>query len=212
MVAQEEHEIGGGAADVPKDAGALILGSAHVLAAGPSSVARNFKRGTKRPVCTHCGLIGHAIDKCYHKIAYPPKYRTKGKVGAAVAISGANEVLPGDNNGLAPEGDSGGSGGVTISHQQYQALYFLFKGHGSVSSAWGPVLESVVSYVTMMLDQMLLHQTFSMYLLHLKDLLHQRIFLLPKGFVSTWVTSLYRVSLRQKLLFLGLPQKMSIEL
>ncbi|CAN1281608.1 hypothetical protein LINPERPRIM_LOCUS17799 [Linum perenne] len=99
-------------------------------------------------MCTYCGLIGHTIDKCYRKIGYPPGYRNKGKAVAAVAVSGASEILSGDSSGGLPEADAGGSGGVTISQQQYQALYSLFQGHSSASSALGPVPGSIVSCVT----------------------------------------------------------------
>ncbi|CAN1796627.1 hypothetical protein LINPERHAP1_LOCUS20967 [Linum perenne] len=147
MVAQEEQEIGGGAAaGVHQDDGVPNLGSTHVLAAGSSNAGANsqFKRGTKRPLCSYCGLIGHTIEKCYRKNGYPPGYRNKGKALMAVHNSspGASAV---DVAGTLPEGESGG---VTISQQQYQALYSLFQGHGSAASALGPAPGSVVSCVS----------------------------------------------------------------
>ncbi|CAN1165953.1 hypothetical protein LINPERPRIM_LOCUS34022 [Linum perenne] len=151
MVAQEEQEIGGGAAaDVRPDAGVTNLGSTHVLAAGPSSSTAGataganpqFKRGTKRPLCSYCGLIGHTIEKCYRKNGYPPGYRNKGKALMAVHNSSPGAV---DVGGALPEGESGG---VTISQQQYQALYSLFQGHGSAVSALGPAPASIVSCVS----------------------------------------------------------------
>jgi hypothetical protein len=42
----------------------------------------------ERPMCTHCGLLGHTIEKCYKLHGYPPRYKfTKGK-----QISSANQV------------------------------------------------------------------------------------------------------------------------
>jgi hypothetical protein len=42
----------------------------------------------ERPMCTHCGLLGHTIEKCYKLHGYPPGYKfTKGK-----QISSANQV------------------------------------------------------------------------------------------------------------------------
>ena len=41
----------------------------------------NFKNGFKKDkgVCPHCGLIGHAVDKCYKLHGYPPGYKFKNK-------------------------------------------------------------------------------------------------------------------------------------
>lgn len=30
-----------------------------------------------RPVCTHYGVAGHIIDKCYKLHSYPPGFKTK---------------------------------------------------------------------------------------------------------------------------------------
>jgi hypothetical protein len=37
----------------------------------------------EKPVCTHCGLMGHTMDKCYKLHGYLPGYKTRGK-GVAV--------------------------------------------------------------------------------------------------------------------------------
>jgi hypothetical protein len=37
----------------------------------------------ERPQCTHCGLLGHTIDKCYKLHGFPPGYKTRGKTPAA---------------------------------------------------------------------------------------------------------------------------------
>ena len=37
----------------------------------------NGKR--ERPVCSHCGILGHVVDKCYKIHGYPPGYKNKGK-------------------------------------------------------------------------------------------------------------------------------------
>jgi hypothetical protein len=33
----------------------------------------NFRK--ERPLCTHCGLLGHLVDKCYKLHGYPPGYK-----------------------------------------------------------------------------------------------------------------------------------------
>ena len=29
----------------------------------------------ERPLCTHCGLLGHTVDKCYKLHGFPPGYK-----------------------------------------------------------------------------------------------------------------------------------------
>uniref|UniRef100_A0A2N9GYQ8 Reverse transcriptase Ty1/copia-type domain-containing protein n=1 Tax=Fagus sylvatica TaxID=28930 RepID=A0A2N9GYQ8_FAGSY len=36
----------------------------------------------ERPTCTHCGLLGHTVDKCYKLHGFPPGYKTLGKAPA----------------------------------------------------------------------------------------------------------------------------------
>ena len=33
----------------------------------------------ERPLCTHCNMLGHTVDKCYKRHGYPPRYKHKGK-------------------------------------------------------------------------------------------------------------------------------------
>ena len=37
----------------------------------------NGKR--ERPICSHCGILGHVVDKCYKIHGYPHGYKKKGK-------------------------------------------------------------------------------------------------------------------------------------
>ncbi|KAL5789092.1 hypothetical protein ACOSQ2_003980 [Xanthoceras sorbifolium] len=32
-----------------------------------------------RPICSHCGIMGHTMDRCYKLHRYPPGYKPKGK-------------------------------------------------------------------------------------------------------------------------------------
>ena len=36
----------------------------------------------ERPMCTHCGLLGHTVDKCYKLHGFPPGYKARGKAPA----------------------------------------------------------------------------------------------------------------------------------
>ena len=41
---------------------------------------KGFNKGKSgRPQCTHCGLLGHVVDKCYKLHGYPPGYKSKNK-------------------------------------------------------------------------------------------------------------------------------------
>jgi hypothetical protein len=55
-----------------------------VKSEGPRYGAYKQSSGQKkeRPLCTHCGLLGHTMDKCYKLHGYPPGYRTRGKAPA----------------------------------------------------------------------------------------------------------------------------------
>ena len=39
----------------------------------------------ERPICTHCGLTGHTIDRCYKLHGFPPGYKPKGKAQTQMA-------------------------------------------------------------------------------------------------------------------------------
>jgi transposase InsO family protein len=51
---------------------------------GPKYSANKQSTGHKkeRPLCSHCGLLGHTMDKCYKLHGFLPGYRTRGKVPA----------------------------------------------------------------------------------------------------------------------------------
>ncbi|KHN13718.1 hypothetical protein glysoja_047572, partial [Glycine soja] len=74
LVVQEEKQ---------KEVGASTSASevSHAFALKPSSVARNhpincFKRSSKnRPLCAHCGMLGHTQDRCFKLHGYPPNYK-----------------------------------------------------------------------------------------------------------------------------------------
>jgi hypothetical protein len=37
----------------------------------------------ERPLCSHCGITSHTVDKCYKLHGYPPEYKFKNKVHSA---------------------------------------------------------------------------------------------------------------------------------
>ncbi|XP_021899482.1 uncharacterized protein LOC110815834 [Carica papaya] len=36
-------------------------------------------QGRRRPICSHCGLVGHTVDRCYRLHGYPPGLKPKPK-------------------------------------------------------------------------------------------------------------------------------------
>ncbi|XP_075649955.1 uncharacterized protein LOC142620476 [Castanea sativa] len=36
-----------------------------------------------RPVCSHCGKVGHVMEECYILVGFPPGYKQKGRVAMA---------------------------------------------------------------------------------------------------------------------------------
>ena len=50
-----------------------------------SNNGKNFKGniGKGRPVCSHCGKVGHIMEKCYKLVGYPLGYKQKGRVAMA---------------------------------------------------------------------------------------------------------------------------------
>ena len=42
-------------------------------------------------MCSHCGKLGHVMEKCYKLVGFPPGYKQKGRVAMA------NQVLVEDD-------------------------------------------------------------------------------------------------------------------
>uniref|UniRef100_A0A803QSI5 Retrotransposon gag domain-containing protein n=1 Tax=Cannabis sativa TaxID=3483 RepID=A0A803QSI5_CANSA len=39
---------------------------------------QSYNKGDKRPTCSHCGVPGHTIAKCYRINGYPPRHKSYG--------------------------------------------------------------------------------------------------------------------------------------
>ncbi|KAJ1380923.1 hypothetical protein SESBI_45579 [Sesbania bispinosa] len=61
-----------------------IVESPHAFAV--KVLAKTSKPGKKdRPLCTHCGILGHTIDKCFKLHGYPLGFKNKSKGQNVVA-------------------------------------------------------------------------------------------------------------------------------
>ena len=49
--------------------------------------ASKYNGKKERPVCSHCGILGHVVDKCYKIHGYPPGCKNKGKGHSANQVS-----------------------------------------------------------------------------------------------------------------------------
>ena len=82
----------------------------------------NFKC-KERPLCTHCGKLGHTVDKCYKLHGFPPGFKFKNNKNATTHQVSSNLELI-QANALVGVTDSASSMPVSqapaFTHDQYQ--------------------------------------------------------------------------------------------
>ena len=74
---------------------------AESTALATKNLGSNFK-GKDRPFCTHCGKLGHTMDKCYKLHGFPPGFKFKNNKNAtAHQVSTNLELFQGNaSNGI----------------------------------------------------------------------------------------------------------------
>ncbi|KAG6721636.1 hypothetical protein I3842_03G121500 [Carya illinoinensis] len=78
LTLQEEKQRKVVGSSILSESAALF--SKNVAPASTSSTnVKNYQKSRSRSVCTHCGLIGHTVDRCYKLHGYPPGYRHNAK-------------------------------------------------------------------------------------------------------------------------------------
>ena len=83
LVVQEQRQRSiGSRSSAPSDSMAFNASSPAPSVATASS---HNKPRRDRPICTHCGLIGHTVDRYYKLHGFPPGYKPKGKAQAQMA-------------------------------------------------------------------------------------------------------------------------------
>lgn len=75
VVQQERHDEQPGIESIPIDSAAFAT---RTQRSGYNDNARQGSQGP-RPKCTHCGLLGHTIDKCYRIHGCPPGSTVKSR-------------------------------------------------------------------------------------------------------------------------------------
>ncbi|XP_030943722.1 uncharacterized protein LOC115968456 [Quercus lobata] len=79
---EKQRSVGQGSNNGP------FVESNALAAKGISIGSKNNKgKGKERPICSHCGLQGHTVEKCYKLHGYPPSYKAKGKASLANQVS-----------------------------------------------------------------------------------------------------------------------------
>ena len=63
----------------------------------------NNPKGKDRPLCTHCGKLGHTVEKCYKLHGFPPGYKFKNKNMMAHQVSAITNQF--QNHCLTPNID-----------------------------------------------------------------------------------------------------------
>ena len=56
-------------------------------------------KGKDRPVCTHCGKLGHTVEKCFKLHGFPPGFKPKGKTSMVNQV-GVQEDLVENNQSV----------------------------------------------------------------------------------------------------------------
>jgi hypothetical protein len=88
-----------------------------------SSRGKGYSKGKDRPVCSHCGITGHTMEKCYRLHGFPPGFQfNKGKN----APSAANQVSS-ETKSEIPQ--------LPITYDQCQQLMNMFKPSSSETSS-----------------------------------------------------------------------------
>ena len=79
---EKQRSVGQGSDNGP------FVESTALAVKGTSIGSKNNKgKGKERPICSHCGLQGHTVEKCYKLHGYPPGYKAKGKASLVNQVS-----------------------------------------------------------------------------------------------------------------------------
>ena len=83
---EKQSSIGQGSSNGPFVESTALAGKVMIHGSKP------FKKGKERPTCSHCGLLGHTIEKCYKVHGYPPRYKTKAQANQVLSLDSIQEL------------------------------------------------------------------------------------------------------------------------
>uniref|UniRef100_A0A2N9F6C1 Retrotransposon Copia-like N-terminal domain-containing protein n=1 Tax=Fagus sylvatica TaxID=28930 RepID=A0A2N9F6C1_FAGSY len=99
LVSQEERqrELTSGPMMHADNSGPTVLAVANYKPYGGN---KNFGR-KERPVCSHCGITGHIVEKCYKIHGYPPGYKSRARLAANQVTASTVGHYDGNTHGNA---------------------------------------------------------------------------------------------------------------
>ncbi|XP_010519642.1 PREDICTED: uncharacterized protein LOC104799038 [Tarenaya hassleriana] len=107
-----------------------------------ATISGNQFRPKQKPLCTHCGMYGHTVNKCYKLHGYPPGYRRNQRISDTKTISVSPRPPPSKSIVAAVRTDSGlhnsnnsFSENDLFSPQQLQKLYHMLGERLNMNSA-----------------------------------------------------------------------------
>lgn len=116
---------------------------------------RNFKNnnGKGRSICSHCGKLGHIMEKCYRIVSYAPGYNQKRKGSTVNQVSSQEEYSDGNgqnfnnsaNQGLNFSNSVGQNQSFPFSQKQYRQLLILLDNQFSNESSKETYLACAVN-------------------------------------------------------------------
>ncbi|RVW31674.1 Retrovirus-related Pol polyprotein from transposon RE2 [Vitis vinifera] len=111
--------------------------SSRFQAASKASSPTNSSRSRKdRPLCTHCNILGHTVDRCYKIHGYPPGFRNRPNFKPNG--SRPNQMLPNSlhtNQLTLIDGSTASASPPPLTHDQHNQLLALLSLHSSSGSS-----------------------------------------------------------------------------
>ncbi|RVW90476.1 Retrovirus-related Pol polyprotein from transposon RE1 [Vitis vinifera] len=111
--------------------------SSRFQAASRASSPTNASRSRKdRPLCTHCNILGHTVDRCYKIHGYPPGFRNRPNFRPNG--SRPNQMLPNHlhtNQLTLTDGSIASASPPPLTHDQHNQLLALLSLHSSSGSS-----------------------------------------------------------------------------
>ena len=84
---EKQRSVGQGSNNGPFVESITLTAKAVNLGSG----SKTFKKRKERPTCSHYGLLGHTIKKCYKIHGYPPEYKTKARANQVLSLDSIQE-------------------------------------------------------------------------------------------------------------------------
>jgi len=134
LVLQEERQRGLSISGTSLNMNTTALLAKTAPAPARQNRFKNHPKSKDRHVCSHCGITGHIMEKCYRLHGFPPGYKfTKGKN----SVSAANQVSFVVDHSVMPQ--------LPITYEQCQQLMNFFKNNNLEGCSQTPAVNQVSS-------------------------------------------------------------------